>query len=131
MKAIMQWEDQSFEVDFNQPLDIGMALKPGLDNVNCFYAPPFEANPVVAGDFIGDTRKGGVVNFFNVRLNPHGNGTHTECVGHISLERVNINASLQKFHYFARVISVFPQKQENGDRVIEKRQLVDCLSDFY
>ena len=45
-----------------------------------------EYTPVVAGDFVGSTASGGPVNFFNIRVNPHGNGTHTECVGHIARE---------------------------------------------
>ncbi len=128
MKAKLDWQGCDYQVDFNQPLNIGLALVPGLDNPNCFYAPPFEASPLKAGDFVGDTRKGGVVNFFNVRLNPHGNGTHTECMGHISVERQSINASLPVFHYFARVISIYPQKVENGDRIIQKEQLESFLS---
>ena len=128
MKTVLEWNGGIYETDLEAPLDIGLALKPGLENPNCFYAPPFEVAAVEAGDFVGDTRKGGVVNFFNVRLNPHGNGTHTECMGHISLERQSINASLRVFHYFARLISVYPMKMENGDRVIQKDQLVSILS---
>lgn len=128
MKAILEWNGSDFQVDLGKPLNIGLALTPGLENPNCFYAPPFEVSPVQAGDFIGDTRKGGIVNFFNVRLNPHGNGTHTECMGHISVERQSINASLPVFHYFARVISIFPQKMENGDRIVQKEQLESLLS---
>lgn len=125
MKAEMNWKGVRYQVDLSLPLDIGLPLRPGLENPNCFYAPPFEASPVRAGDFVGDTREGGVVNFFNVRLNPHGNGTHTECVGHLTPERVSINASLQNFHYFARVVSILPTRMPNGDRVILQEQLDD------
>jgi len=127
MLAQLSYFDKKYTVDFDRPLNIGLSLNPGLDNVNCFYAPPVEMEPVKAGDFIGDTRQGGVVNFYNVKLNPHGNGTHTECLGHITKERHSINASLQKFHYFATLISIYPQKRENGDRVIEKWQLEEAL----
>jgi len=125
MQAKLSWQGKQYSVDFSKPLDIGLPLKPGLDNPNCFYAPPFEAAPLRAGDFVGDTREGGVVNFFNVRLNPHGNGTHTECVGHLTKERLTINASLQNFHYFARVVSIMPTRMPNGDRVILREQLED------
>jgi len=125
MEAKLSWQGKEYRVDFSKPLDIGIPLRPGLENPNCFYAPPFEVAPVQAGDFIGDTREGGIVNFFNVRLNPHGNGTHTECVGHLSKERISINASLLNFHYFARVVSVLPTRMPNGDRVILREQLED------
>lgn len=115
--------------DLNLPLDISMPLKPGLDNVNCFYAPPVEAWPVVAGSFIGSTAQGGPVNFFNIKINPHGNGTHTECVGHIALESYTINQCLRQFHFPAQLLSLFPQRLDNGDRVILRSQLEEALPD--
>lgn len=129
MEAQLFWQGSLYAVDFSKPHDIGIPLRPGLGNPNCFWAPPFEASPVKTDSFIGDTREGGLVNFFNVRLNPHGNGTHTECVGHLTKERVSINASLRNFHYFARVVSIFPNKQPNGDRVILKSQLADWIKE--
>ncbi len=115
--------------DLSRPLDISMPLKPGLDNVNCFYAPPVEAWPVVAGSFIGSTAQGGPVNFFNIKINPHGNGTHTECVGHIALESYTINQCLRQFHFPAQLLSLFPQRLDNGDRVILRSQLEEALPD--
>ncbi|MCB0707700.1 MAG: cyclase family protein [Saprospiraceae bacterium] len=106
--------------DLSKPLDISIPLATGETQVNCFYAPLFETLPVIAGDFIGSTAQGGLVNFLNVRLNPHGNGTHTECVGHIAKEAFTINQSLRQFHFPAKLLTVFPRKQENGDRVIVK-----------
>ena len=34
--------------------------------------------------FTGSVAEGGSVNFRNIAFNPHGNGTHTECLGHIT-----------------------------------------------
>jgi hypothetical protein len=40
---------------------------------------------VVDGDFIGKgLLQGSSTNFNNIYFNPHGHGTHTECVGHIT-----------------------------------------------
>jgi arylformamidase len=113
--------------DLSQPIDISMPLREGADTVNCFYAPPFEAAPVVMGSFIGSTAQGGVVNFLNVKLNPHGNGTHTECVGHIAREPFTINQSLRQFHFLAKLISVYPAREDKGDRVIQRAQLEGWL----
>ena len=66
------------------------------------------------------------MNFFDVRINPHGNGTHTECVGHIAQERFVLRECLQKSHFWAQVISVYPTKTEGGDRVIFREQLEQC-----
>jgi len=127
MEITLQHKGQSFLADLSKPLDISIPLREGLDNVNCFYAPPMETQPVIAGDFIGSTKQGGLVNFLNVRLNPHGNGTHTECVGHIANGDYTINQSLLKFHYLAHVISVYPTKDLNGDRVILRKQLEELV----
>ena len=118
---------QSYEANLSEPLDISIPLQEGSDTVNCFYAPLMQTSPVVAGDFIGSTKRGGPVNFLNVRLNPHGNGTHTECVGHIAKKSYSINQSLTHYHYIARLISVYPVKMDNGDRVIQKEQLVESF----
>lgn len=127
MIATVSVLDDSYQVDFEKPLDISIPLRVGLKNVNCFYAPPMQADPVIAGDFKGSTALGGPVNFMNVRLNPHGNGTHTECVGHISKEKYTINNALKQFMFPARLITVFPRKETNGDRLIYKDQIEPLL----
>ena len=119
--------EKILQADLNKPLDISIPLKEGSETVNCFYAPYMEAEPVVAGSFIGSTAKGGPVNFLNLRINPHGNGTHTECVGHIAKEQFFINRALKKFHFLAKLGSVFPTRTEEGDRVIFKEQLEGWL----
>lgn len=111
------------QVDLDKPIQIGITLRAGAGSSKCFYAPPFETFPVVEGTFIGDTKLGGSINFKNIRLNPHGNGTHTECVGHISKEDHFLSNCLTKFHFIARLISIYPQLADNGDKIICREQL--------
>jgi kynurenine formamidase len=118
VRITFQHNGITYAADLSSPLDLSLPLLAGFETVNCFYAPPIEYTPVRAGDFVGSTLEGGPVNFFNVRLNPHGNGTHTECVGHIATERYVIRECLQESHFFAKLISLYPQKTEDGDRVI-------------
>jgi arylformamidase len=125
MKITLTHAQDTWQADLEQPIDISIPLRE--NGVNCFYAPPLSYEPVKAGNFIGDTRQGGVVNFMNVRINPHGNGTHTECVGHIALERLSINECLKKFHFLAQLVSIYPQKTVTGDRIIFKIQLQEAL----
>ena len=127
MKISFQYLNQKFESDLSKPLDISIPLEEGDQTVNCFYAPLMETAPVVAGEFIGSTESGGPVNFLNVRLNPHGNGTHTECVGHISKEPYSINKSLQNFHFLAKLVSIYPTRDVNNDRVILQNQIAEVL----
>lgn len=127
MKTKILLQDQWYETNLQEPIDIAIPLEDSLSQVNCFYAPPFQTDPVIAGDFIGSTAKGGPLNFLNIRLNPHGNGTHTECVGHIAKEKYTINQCLETFVFPARLISVFPRKTEHGDRIIFRDQLESLI----
>jgi kynurenine formamidase len=63
-------------------------------------------------------------------FNPHGNGTHTECVGHISKEFYTINKSLKRFVFVAELITVLPTKLENGDFAISRKQIETALNDI-
>lgn len=118
----------SREFDLSSPLDISIPMHSGFGQVNAFYAPPFRFSPVKEGDFIGATKLGGAVNFMNIQLNPHGNGTHTECVGHISTEEYSVNECFKDIYTLAELISVYPNMRENGDKVIEKHHIESMMS---
>lgn len=130
MKVNISIKDKSYSVDLKKGLDISIPLENGSNQVNCFWAPLFEISPVRTEHFVGSTLEGGLVNFKNVRINPHGNGTHTECIGHISKEVFNINKVLKEFHHIAELITVIPQKLENGDRVITAETIKPILEEI-
>ena len=114
---------RTLQADLASPIDLSIPLRHGAENPNCFWAPMPEFTPVVAGAFIGSIEAGAPVNFYNVRFNPHGNGTHTECVGHISKEHYTIRACLKQYHFSALLLSLYPTKTDAGDRVIFREQL--------
>jgi arylformamidase len=120
---------REFRVDFFQPIDISMPLHTGRDCARAWYVEPMKLEPVTMGDWIGDVNQGGSVNFRTVTFNPHGNGTHTECVGHISNEFFTINKNLNRFMFIAEVVTVLPLRQDNGDYVITSKQLEAQLKD--
>ncbi len=120
---------KSYNVDLNQPIDISIPLRTGKENVNAWYSNPVSIEPVRMGDWVGDVKQGGSVNFRNIMFNPHGNGTHTECVGHISKEDYSINQTLKKFFFIAEVITILPDELENGDKIITKKHIENCLGD--
>ena len=122
MIAIFQYKGKEFEIDLSNPLDISIPLHTGKNCVSAWYVSPMKLEPVVMGDWVGDVNKGAGVNFRNIFFNPHGNGTHTECVGHISKEFITINQCLKKFWFIAEVISVEPSEQ-NGDFFITKNAI--------
>jgi kynurenine formamidase len=117
--------DWNAQADLTKPIDIG--ITPDVtNNLNCFFAPELTISPYKNASFIGDTRFGSPVNFMNIHCNPHGNGTHTECVGHISEERFNLPDCQHDFHFVAFLTSVIPEIQPNGDQAITP-SLLDSL----
>lgn len=111
----------SYKADLSKPIDISMPLTTDKDAASAWYVEPIKIEPVKMGDWVGDVKLGSSVNFRNIFFNPHGNGTHTECVGHISKENYSINKCLQKFCFVAQLITVEPIK-ENEDYIIKKEQ---------
>lgn len=101
-------------IDTKKGIDISIALSDDPNSVRAWYCEPIKIEPVVTENFIGDVNQGGSVNFRNIKLNPHGNGTHTECVGHISKENITLNQCLKEFHFIAVLISVTPKKINNA-----------------
>lgn len=118
---------KEYKVDFFKPIDISMPLHSSSNCTSAWYVGPMKLEPVVMGDWVGDVNKGGSVNFRNVFFNPHGNGTHTECVGHISKEFYTINKTLSRFLFVAELLTVLPKQLENGDFVITANQLKEQL----
>jgi len=115
--------------DLAKPVDISIPLRTGEENVNAWYSDPVSIEPVRMGDWVGDVKQGGSVNFRNIMFNPHGNGTHTECVGHISKEDYSINQSLKKFFFMAELITILPDETPEGDTIITKKHIENCLGD--
>lgn len=127
MIATLFHAGKEYKIDFFNPLDISMPLYADKNCASAWYVEPMKLEPVVMGKWVGDVNKGGSVNFRNVTFNPHGNGTHTECAGHISKEFYTINKSLQRFMFVAELISVLPFELESGDFVITRKQLENAL----
>jgi kynurenine formamidase len=128
MIATIQNQTKNFKVDFSKPLDISIPLRASKDNVNAWYIDEPKMEPVKDGDWIGSVKKGAAVNFNNIYFNPHGHGTHTECIGHITEEFHSINQNLKQFFFMAEVISVAPEKYMK-DTAISKNQLEILLKD--
>ena len=116
----------NYSADLSKPLDLSIPLE-NNEGPNCFNAPAFAYEPVCGENWIGTVAEGCPVNFMNVKINPHGNGTHTECVGHIAEELYSVNKALTTYHFLAQLATFYPQKIENGDRIITKAMLEEVL----
>lgn len=127
MFATLTHKGKTYKAELSAPIDISIPLRAGDENVSAWYVDPVKIEPVRMGDWVGDVNQGASVNFRNVSFNPHGNGTHTECVGHISKENYSINQCLKKFFFIAELITVLPEELPNGDFVITLKHIKKML----
>lgn len=100
------------EIDDERPIDISIPLKFNGPQPNAYGVAPAISIACEAGSIIGDTRRGGSCNFESYTFIPHCNGTHTECVGHITDERLSVRDCLQDVFISAALISVVPERTD-------------------
>ncbi|WKL47067.1 cyclase family protein [Flavobacterium pectinovorum] len=118
----------NFEIDLSKPIDISIPLTNTNENPIAWYIEKPVIEPVVFGDWIGKVSEGkSSTNFNNIFFNPHGHGTHTECLGHITNDFYSINQSLKQFFFFAKLITIEPEKI-GDDLVITKEQILTALN---
>nr|WP_294939248.1 cyclase family protein [uncultured Flavobacterium sp.] len=128
MIAIINHQNKEIKIDLSQPLDISIPLSNTDKNPIAWYLEKPVIEPVRFGDWVGKVSEGSSsTNFNNIFFNPHGHGTHTECLGHITREFYSINQSLKQFFFTAEVVSVQPEI-EGEDLVITKSQIETALN---
>lgn len=113
--------------------DLSIPLKFNGPQPNAYGVDRASSEPVRAASLVGDTRQGGSVNFEQYTFIPHCNGTHTECVGHITNERISVRDCLKDVLIPAVLVSLEPETlpeplasaggQVVGDRVISANLL--------
>jgi kynurenine formamidase len=123
MKALI---NNTFEIDLSKPIDISIPLSNSDDNPIAWYINKPTIEPVTFGDWVGKVAAGSSTNFNNIFFNPHGHGTHTECLGHITREFYSINNCLKQFFFLAQLISIKPVQVE-ADLIITKDQIEVAL----
>jgi hypothetical protein len=87
----------------SQGHDISIPLEFDAAQPQFFGTAPATASVVAAGSFVGDVRRGGSCNCSTHTLTPHCNGTHTECVGHVTAERLSVR-DLSDDHFTAALL---------------------------
>ena len=114
---------EQYGCDLSKPLDISIPA----GRARCFYAHEYKATPYQTGAFVGSVAAGAPVNFFEVQMNPHGHGTHTECLGHITAQHESILSQMRQFHFVAELITVAVDEKGASDRVISRKSLKKAL----
>ena len=123
MKAIIN----NFKIDLSKPIDISLPLSNTDANPIAWYIQKPVIEPVTFENWVGKVSEGSSTNFNNIFFNPHGHGTHTECLGHITNDFYSINQCLKQFFFMAELVSISPEDR-NGDFVITKNQIENSLN---
>src|SRR5687767_14381312 len=128
MLATIDHKGETFRVDLQKAIDISIAVS--TNGVRAWYVDAPNIKPVINQHFTGSVKLGGAVNFCDISFNPHGHGTHTESVGHITPDDIFINEALREYFFIAHLISIAPQTvdiddqwQKKGDLVITKEMM--------
>lgn len=95
-----------FHVDDKGAVDLSVPLDFKGRQPRFFGAPAASSAPLQAGDFSGDVRAGGSCNCEVLTLVPHCNGTHTECLGHVTGDRVSVAGKAREGMMAALLLSV-------------------------
>jgi arylformamidase len=134
----IETENKTYKIDSENPLDISIPLEFDALQPNIYGVEKASAKAYQDEHFVGDTRRGGSCNFENLSVNTHCNGTHTECVGHITHQRISIQECLKDAFMLAELITVLPEnalktqdtysvKLNENDLLITKKSLENSL----
>jgi arylformamidase len=140
MQLTLLWQGRSYRV-VDTPIDLAIGLDFHGSQPSTYGVPRAEAQAFEGGGFVGDVRRGGSVNFETYHLTPHCNGTHTECVGHITEQRLAVHQWLTPSWLMATLVSLAPQAATDvsegydpplaaADRVITRASLEAACPDL-
>ncbi len=104
----VETNNRIYRIDLENPIDISIPLDFGGAQPNTYDVEKASAKACEAENLVGDTRRGGSCNFEQIKFIPHCNGTHTECVGHITHERISVHDSLKDSLFPATLRSIEP-----------------------
>src|SRR5688572_24808735 len=107
-------EDGSYILT-NEGIDCSIPLEAGPANPRAWYVDAPVIEPVRTAEWTGSVAEGGSVNFRNIFFNPHGHGTHTECLGHITKEVYSVNGVIKKQFMKALLVSIAPAERAHAD----------------
>jgi arylformamidase len=119
-------------VDLSRPRDLALELDFSAAQPRHFGAPRASAQPFETTGFKGSVAGGSSCNCEVITLIPHCNGTHTECAGHLTRERLDAWRVAPSGFVPALLLSVTPEAPDGedseplpraGDELITQRAL--------
>jgi arylformamidase len=101
-------DGRRYRAELDNPLDLAIPLKFDGIQPRWFDAPPAHRSPLASGRFTGEVQSGASCNCSTVTFTPHCDGTHTECAGHLTLERLEARTVVPAGLLRALLVSVTP-----------------------
>lgn len=113
--AQLEFNGHVLRIDLDRGTPIAIPLDPHGPQPAFFTDEPASARPLRAGDYVGDVRLGGTCNAEVVQFVPHCHGTHTECRGHLTRERLKVQETVFPAPSLAQLLSVRPEATADDD----------------
>jgi arylformamidase len=137
VQARLTIDGREVAVDLSRPADLALELDFSGPQARHFGAPRASSRPYETPGFgfRGSVERGGSCNCELITLIPHCNGTHTECVGHLTRERLDAWRVAPAGLLPAVLLSVVPETPgdegsdpapQPGDRLITARALAQA-----
>ncbi|MFN5889603.1 MAG: cyclase family protein [Bacteroidota bacterium] len=99
-------DNRWYKINGQNPIDLSLSTGTNGQNPNAFFINPAQFEPIRVGGFVGSVHEGGSANCEVLTLCAHGNGTHTECVGHISENRISLPDVWQDGFHLAQLVTI-------------------------
>ncbi len=120
--------------DLSKPLDIAIPLDFAAQQPGHFGAPSASTQPFSVPGFSGSVAQGASCNCNVITLIPHCNGTHTECAGHLTTERLDAHRQVPRGLLPALLTTIAPvdahrclettePAAQAGDKLITRRAI--------
>lgn len=132
MIAVITHQGRTWRIALDRPIDLSIPLDADSPGPRAWYVGPPRFTPVNDGRRCYAVEEGAPVNFRDAVFNPHGNGTHTESVGHIDRVVHPVGGLLKRYWFTAQLVSVLPEERRTAEgtaRVISLGQLRDTVGE--
>jgi kynurenine formamidase len=140
LNALIAVRDREVRIDLARPVSLAIALDFANGQPRHFGAPPATSQPFAVPGFEGSVARGASCNCQTLTLIPHCNGTHTECVGHLTRDPLDAHRVAPLGLIPAILVSVTPVTRAEdettepaphpGDLLITRRALERAWTDI-
>ncbi len=120
MQMTVKIGKNDYRVDLKSPCNISIPVSFDKKQLSAFGGSPAKKEAYKAGGFVGDVRQGGSCNCEVYSFSPHLNGTHTECVGHITGKRIAVHDIATESLIPVTLVTVTPKKSLITDAMLKK-----------